>query len=309
MIDLERYPKNFEEEYFSNLQNFLNGRRAKVIEFINHFLSEDDKLNNLKDLILLPAKDIKKLKDKLDSSSEYSSFLAKYKDTAKQEDVNNEYYGIRTYVSYYKKFFTESKNNFGIKYNIDLVKNGNSIVCPYCNRNYINDRSDKMGADLDHFYPRDRYPAFSLCLYNLVPSCTVCNRIKGKEDLNINPFIKSTADQTYEFKFTDLNPITFECKIEIESQSIERMEDFHTLRIEEGYQVHASDVIDFFNREKLYPLLYKQELSKIMNLGTEGMLDIDFLLYGEIIDGNYGRIPAGLLKKALYEKIKSLRDY
>lgn len=58
-------------------------------------------------------------------------------------------------------------------------------VCPYCNRMYTThiSRCGRDGgiirADFDHFYPRSRYPYLSLCLFNLIPSCSYCNKLKS----------------------------------------------------------------------------------------------------------------------------------
>lgn len=61
----------------------------------------------------------------------------------------------------------------------------NVPVCPYCNRQYITsyepseNKKDKINklatADLDHFYPKNKFQLFSLSLYNFVPACQICN--------------------------------------------------------------------------------------------------------------------------------------
>lgn len=57
-------------------------------------------------------------------------------------------------------------------------------VCPYCNHNYILTRDSRTPtareAQLDHFYSQDSYPALALSFYNLIPSCSSCNRIKAQ---------------------------------------------------------------------------------------------------------------------------------
>lgn len=57
-------------------------------------------------------------------------------------------------------------------------------VCPYCDRQYISyfmkDKVKYTTADLDHFYPKSKFPLFSLSLYNFVPSCQICIKIKGR---------------------------------------------------------------------------------------------------------------------------------
>lgn len=72
-------------------------------------------------------------------------------------------------------------------------------VCPYCNRQFITtyapgpkDRKKKDGgsgegekpsrtrAQLDHFKVKSKYPYLALSINNLIPSCGVCNHMKGE---------------------------------------------------------------------------------------------------------------------------------
>ena len=67
-------------------------------------------------------------------------------------------------------------------------------VCPYCNMNYIVNYehlgAKKSTADLDHFYSQSIYPEYSLCLFNFIPSCPICNsRFKLQSKMNINEHI------------------------------------------------------------------------------------------------------------------------
>lgn len=71
-----------------------------------------------------------------------------------------------------------------------FVKELDLPVCPYCNRQYITvyryktkrkkgvpqpiEEGQTRGA-LDHFFDKTRYPFLALSLYNLIPSCKVCN--------------------------------------------------------------------------------------------------------------------------------------
>lgn len=77
-------------------------------------------------------------------------------------------------------------------------------VCPYCNREYINNyfnntNNHKSTADLDHFYPKSKYPFLALSLYNFIPSCQICNsRFKGDEDFYEGDYI-----YPYEEEFGD----------------------------------------------------------------------------------------------------------
>lgn len=68
-------------------------------------------------------------------------------------------------------------------------------ICPYCNINWITsisvqersgtkNKSDDplLTAQLDHYFPKSLYPYLSLTLFNLVPSCSVCNQRKTSID-------------------------------------------------------------------------------------------------------------------------------
>lgn len=54
-------------------------------------------------------------------------------------------------------------------------------VCPYCNRMYTTTLfgEEKIRPDFDHFYPKSKYPYLAVSLFNLIPSCSMCNKRKG----------------------------------------------------------------------------------------------------------------------------------
>ncbi len=59
-------------------------------------------------------------------------------------------------------------------------------TCPYCNRNYIYSlsKSSKIKPELDHFYPKSKYPFLGLSFYNLIPSCQTCNGYGAKHEFD-----------------------------------------------------------------------------------------------------------------------------
>lgn len=56
-------------------------------------------------------------------------------------------------------------------------------VCPYCNRMYTTTLfgEHRIRPDFDHFYPQSKYPYLAVSLFNLIPSCSMCNRKKSNE--------------------------------------------------------------------------------------------------------------------------------
>ncbi len=88
-----------------------------------------------------------------------------------------------------------------------LASKLNVKSCPYCNQHLTlcveTDLSN--GADIellaemqfDHFIDKAGYPMLSMSLYNLVPSCPLCNNVKGAQErsLNYHPYYPSSHDK------------------------------------------------------------------------------------------------------------------
>lgn len=98
----------------------------------------------------------------------------------------------------------------------------NVNACVYCNRlfTFTLDRVDqarrlkknkavklklkdidsaRTRPELDHFYPKDQYPYLALSLYNMIPSCHVCNsNFKGKRALNFDLYLHPFEDDFHD---------------------------------------------------------------------------------------------------------------
>ncbi len=83
--------------------------------------------------------------------------------------------------------------------NAYLQKNTRVKVCPACDGSLDN-------SDVDHFYPKSRFPFLACSLWNLVPLCQTCNRGRnGKRDKV--PLTQDADDQTAEWFHPYLRPI------------------------------------------------------------------------------------------------------
>lgn len=108
---------------------------------------------------------------------EWKLDLFRYKYFAKlnrfNEIIDNQ---IKSYKILYAKelenlYFGCSKIIMQDYYLKKLRYNTGKNVCPYCGR---------IGpTTLDHYLPRDSFPEFSVLIYNLVPSCSVCQSKKN----------------------------------------------------------------------------------------------------------------------------------
>lgn len=101
---------------------------------------------------------------------------------------------IETIFDYSGIFDSSSKNKA-----YELALHIGAATCCYCNRQYTftvvtnqnKNKDDRLTRPaFDHWFPKSRYPLMSISLYNLIPSCTICNSsAKGDHDVNLNDYI------------------------------------------------------------------------------------------------------------------------
>jgi hypothetical protein len=138
----------------------------------------------------------------------------------------------------YPKFVNASLPKWGA---YKFVQELDVSACAYCNRIFtftmdkvdlariydktkdrkvkqkiLNDiTSSKTRPELDHFYPKEKYPYLALALYNLVPSCHICNsNLKGSRSVDFDNLINPYADD-----FDDIIIIKAKLKNEADIQA------------------------------------------------------------------------------------------
>lgn len=162
----------------------------------------------------------------------------------------------------YKNKFTDSNIN-----NL-LVKKLNITTCPYCNRDFINNRTDdKCQAQIDHFFHKSKYPIFALSLYNLIPSCYACNHIKHDNPIKISPYDESYDfingyNITYDLISIEsyLNQDDISVRFKYDDDRIKNNID--SLHIEEAYQLHADYIVEIIAKSNIYTDEYLNDMLK-----------------------------------------------
>lgn len=78
-------------------------------------------------------------------------------------------------------------------------------TCPYCNAQYLVPVERKTGLkgtyQLDHGYPKSKYPWLCTTFFNLIPSCASCNQAKGNDDSVDYKFYTNNPQELYPFTF------------------------------------------------------------------------------------------------------------
>ncbi len=152
-------------------------------------------------------------------------------------------------------------------------RNRRRNTCPNCTINSIN--------SFDHFIPKEKHPEFSVNPKNLIPSCTVCNGLKGEDWVNESKtstiFLNMYTDilPNRQFLFIENivispNEIDFNFKIDnlfgIEETMFRKIKHHYTeLDLLSRYRIESDIVIPDFIRDFS---MYRDEVSLAMRIET-----------------------------------------
>lgn len=152
-------------------------------------------------------------------------------------------------------------------------------VCPYCNRQYIfTIISDNcVRPQLDHFFPKSKYPLLSCSFYNLIPSCPSCNMLKKDKDVPlIYPYLEEFGENgCFEIMLDDYLLIqekkSIKDSISVEISSHECVDDGLQKKInkakeifllDELYKKHQVELKDLLFRYRYFRSLTREQLEK-----------------------------------------------
>ena len=153
----------------------------------------------------------------------------------------------------------------------DIIRVLNISSCPYCNQYdipviRIADDKYKFMGELDHFYNKEKYPHLALCLYNLIPSCKICNHEKhnrSSDDMQ-NPYseeympasirFRTDFDDAHDISYLEGNSDRFRIVTEIKN-SRDRAED-ETFRLHERYELLKVNAREIIIKARIYDRIY-----------------------------------------------------
>ena len=256
MMQLPELNQNNLDDYYKIIKSkILDGIDLKIKSNSKIYLSSQKLLvKNLRKLLLSKPKDLVYLNKEL-----YAEISAKVNSNKDKEIMK---------IFDYDKFISGSKST---SYEISNLIGQNT--CTYCNKNYTltvikKDRKNKNGErkktinneerisrpQFDHWFPQSKFPLLALSIYNLIPSCSVCNSsVKGSTEFNISehihPYIKEKVD--FDFTYHKAGYLKNEVKIKtiLDSKTDKTLKLF---KIEEQFQAHSD-----FELKDLIDLKYK----------------------------------------------------
>lgn len=138
--------------------------------------------------------------DEVDTAEEWSwleKFILADVAALKKMTENEQALKFDQFLKLYKNRFCAGAKKYVddvTQYNgYTFIKNLHITVCPYCDAEYLDvlesgEKGTVRTLEIDHYFPKKRYPGLAMCFYNLVPSGQGCNGIKLEQSLGMNPF-------------------------------------------------------------------------------------------------------------------------
>lgn len=165
-----------------------------------------------------------------------------------------------------------SKHNFIRTMDID--------TCPYCNRSYIYylSKNKEIKPEIDHFFPKSKYPFLAMSFYNLVPSCQTCNGFGAKEEKDplikglINPYLLKNSDFSFTFEPVSSRIIsTLLDKNSIKVKIIKNIPGhLDVFKLKELYELHSDHVVELIFKSKIkYSDTYREYLNRYFENGQK----------------------------------------
>ncbi|WP_052090950.1 HNH endonuclease domain-containing protein [Desulfosporosinus sp. HMP52] len=222
-------------------------------------------------------------------------------DAYEGDDPNKKYVKDSLFNNIYKAY-GKLDNNW-------LINELGITVCPYCNRDFINNRGKSTSAQLDHFFPRSRYPIFAVSLFNLIPSCYACNHIKLVNEIAVSPYnYKFDYKNALKFSYTPLSSDYLndhkQLKVDINIKQKDIYSNIKVMRIDKAYELHADYVQELIKKSKVYNkvqiLEYLREYPGLFS-SKEELLRIIFGNY--IQEKDFGKRPLAKLTVDILEEL------
>lgn len=210
-----------------------------------------------------------------------------------------------------------------------LVRSLGLKACPYCGSQYLLNaeslQEKKSLCELDHFFPKKRYPFLAISVFNLIPSCGPCNRLKGEEETSLANYPHPYLDDLNQIFRFSTNPEDVIEKIIKHKQDIgidiHRNLDLNTrqkrqtrnhierFRLAQVYENHTDIAEELYWKKYLYNKSKRQELVEVFKNLDINEKEIDRFITGNyILDEDLHKRPLAKLTKDIWAELDKIKD-
>lgn len=272
------------EEWYKTTVKTLFKKKKKVNQYeenvknLKLILKRHGISYSFEQILTLKYNELKEIKEKIKDDSNFITEIEKLKGDESSE--NN--------------FLIDAYEKLRKKYGKELVEKTGVTVCPYCNRNFVNNGKDRAMAQFDHFFDKKTFPLFAISLYNLIPCCSSCNHTKQSNSISFSPY-------DYDFRTDDM--LTFDYCLEninkyrIKINTNENITDcngkrrknpiasnIEVLQLREQYNLHTDLLKQIIFKTRTMPESYLQEIREMLKT----TIDLDLgMTEEEIYYDNY----------------------
>lgn len=219
----------------------------------------------------------------------------------------------------FDKLYRNFANRIWAKSLLEII---NVRVCPYCNRQYtFTLRNDGVRPQFDHYFPKSLFAYLSVSLYNLIPSCSICNLRKQalntyeavneifypyEDEFGLDIIFRTNPIDNDFLYWTGLSnkfDINIICRDKKQNYKVENINKH--LKIESLYKQHKDYVRDIIRNAIIYndsridelfeqfPRLFHSK-SEVLNSVFMGCFDME----------NWGKRPLSKLTHDIYNEFK-----
>lgn len=193
-------------------------------------------------------------------------------------------------------------------------KNIEVHICYYCNIDFINtfkkNNETKNAFTLDHVLEKADYPFLALSLYNLVPSCYVCNSKVKDSKIPFDDF--SPTNKNFDFD----ERVKFKSFISNTNLQIEKEQDFYiklienysnkfdkyieSLNLNNRYDYHKYKVLEMIEKRREYP---DSRINELADLTKKTQEEIKQDLFGIYTSEDLHQRPLSKLIKDISQEL------
>lgn len=204
-----------------------------------------------------------------------------------------------------------------------FLKKSSIKTCVYCNMHYtlaiekkyygkkkkrVKEISGKL--QLDHYYPKSKYPFLATSFFNLYPTCANCNIAKSDKEALFELYTREENPEVFTFWLCDESLLNYwthldHSHLELHLKSIDGNEDLllnhnERFQIQSMYEQHLDVVEELVYKAKANPESYKKMLSESFS-----ELFHDPAVIDRMILGTYSK-PEEVLKRPLAKLTQDL---
>jgi hypothetical protein len=209
--------------------------------------------------------------------------------------------------------FSDSDEAYKILQNMEVK------VCPYCNRQYTytvrkKDKNCiyKSRPQFDHFFPKFKYPYLSISIFNLVPSCGLCNQGKTNTSAHnfLYPYEESFEDKGIYFEISNLvNNLLEKEQIVVQLEPKKTHKDIinqynKSFKTELLYSEHFDYISELLHKQCIFNEEAIESIYTTFDYMFDSSLKVKQLLLGYCEPENFNQRPLSKLTKDILQQLE-----